>query len=155
MIQIILDGFYRDPKSLPAKSGIYVVFACRYNQSTDSIFSARVIYIGMAENIRDRHFNGSNYCHEHLKDFHDECRPGESVWYCYALIDGSSLLKVENALIAMQQPPINTNGKESYNHTADYFKIYGDGANDFTMREFGFSKDYDINSLYTEGDIEF
>lgn len=130
-----------------------MVFACRYNPYSDTILSARVIYIGQVINIRERHYKGNTYCHEHLKDFQNECGSYESVWYCYAPIDGSNLLKVENALIAIQQPPINNIGKESYKHTADDFKIYGEGANDFRMREFGFSKDYDINSLYTVEEI--
>lgn len=155
MIEIHLDGFYKKPEQLPSVSGIYVVYACRYNQFRDVIESARIIYIGKSDNLRERHYKDGQYCHEHFYDFSNECLAGETVFYCYAPVDGRSLDKVENALIAVQQPPLNFDCKNSYNHGADYFKIRGAGSDDFRLREFGFSNDYDIRSLYTEGDIEF
>lgn len=155
MIEINLKGFYQDPQNLPNCTGIYVVFACQYNPKIKFIISARPLYIGKADNIHDRHFKGGSYCHEHFKDFQKHCSSGETIYYCFAHIDGRSLPKVENALIAMQRPPINIDGKNSYNHLADYFKITGAGAEVFRLTEFGFSKDYDINSLYTEDEIDF
>lgn len=154
MIEINLRGVYNDPRNLPSCTGVYVVYAGRYNRVTKKVSRARVIYIGRADNIRERHFDGNRFCHEHLEDFHNECKNGESVWYGYAPVDGRSLKKVENAMIAMQQPPVNTDGKESYNHEADDFVINGVGANCFDYNEFGFMRDKDIYSLYSEEGID-
>lgn len=153
MISINLDGYYRDSQNLPPRKGIYVVYACKL--SGTNIIEARIIYIGQAENLQSRHFKNGQYCHEKLPDFQKELKFGETLFYCFAEVEGKELDKVENALIAMQKPPLNDNLKNSYNHWADKFSISGPGSIHFILREFGFSENYNINSLYTEDEISF
>lgn len=153
MITLNFDGYYRDPADLPPTTGIYVVYACNYNLADNKITDGRIIYIGKAKNLQERHFKDRVYCHERLKDFDKECESHESVFYSYAEVDARLLDKVENALIAMQQPPLNTDLKDSYNHTADEFRLYGNTLG-FNTTWFGFSRNYEISSFYTVSEVD-
>lgn len=153
MISITLDGYFRDPRYLPHEIGIYVVYACRVLNG--AINYSRIIYIGQANDLRERHYKNGRYVHERLSDFNKECKNGEELYYCYAPIDPYDLDKVENALILMQQPALNTHCTDIYNYEADYFKLYGNGSNPFRLSEFGFERNYDKDSLYTKDEICF
>lgn len=153
MITLNFDGYYRNPADLPPTTGIYVVYACVYHPTVNKITDGRIIYIGKAKNLQERHFKDGEYCHERLTDFDKECDSHESVFYSYAEVDTRLVNKVENALIAMQQPPLNTDLKDSYNHAADEFRLYGNTLG-FNTTWFGFSRNYEISSFYTVSEVD-
>lgn len=153
MIELTFNGYYRNPANLPQTSGIYVVYACVYHPTDNTITEGRIIYIGKTKNLQERHFKDGEYCHEHLKDFDKERDCHESVFYSYAEVDTKLLDKVENALIAMQQPPLNTDLKDSYNHAADEFCLYGNTLG-FNTTWFGFARNYEISSFYTVSEVD-
>lgn len=153
MITINFDGYWLNPNGLPFYTGIYTVFAVRISNNT--ISDARILYIGQAKDIFNRHIKGSKSVHEHKQDFIDQLCDGEQLAYTASKVDGRQLDKVENALVYMQQTPINHALTKSYNHEADEFQIYGQGAHHFKVQHFGFSKDNDCYSFYTVDEVDW
>ncbi len=155
VIGLNYDRYYRNPANLPQTSGLYVVFACVYHPTDNTITEGRIIYIGKTKNLQERHFKDWVYCHGRLNDFDfdKKCDSLESVLYSYAEVDTRLLDKVGNALIAMQQPTLNTDLKDSYNHAADEFRLYGNTLG-FNTTWFGFSRNYEISSFYTVSEVD-
>ena len=153
MITIEFEGFWLNPDHLPSYKGIYTVFAVKL--SSDAIQEARILYIGKAKDIIDRHIKGNKYVHNHKQDFLRQLREDEQLAYTAAKVDGRQLDKVENALIYMQQTPINHDLTKSYNHEADEFLICGAGAYDFRCQQFGFSIDNDCDSFYSVDYVDY
>lgn len=148
MIKLRFDGYWTDKNYLPTYGGVYIVSAVRIINNT--VVNARILYIGQAYNIHRRHVEDGP--HEHFGDFVNELHIGERLGYTCAPVDGRSLDKVENALVYMQQPPVNGDLKRSYSHGADKFQITGTGESAFNHTHFGFSKDNDASSFYTGDD---
>lgn len=142
------DGYWENIHDLPDYTGIYTVCAV---SGCNCVARSRILYIGQADNIKERHSKG----HEHLYDFLDHLNIGERIAYTAVPIDGRQLSKVENALVFMQQPPINDGLTESYDHEADEFTIQGVGSDDFKYKQFGFSRDNDCKSFYPIEDDEW
>lgn len=104
---------YLDDETLnyfPKCSGIYCVFA-GIRSFTGNIVPRRLLYIGQATNLYDRH-HSHNYHDNWLKSL----RNAEELCYCYAKVIESELDILENALIFHHQPPENINGKESFDY---------------------------------------
>lgn len=98
-------GYWRVPNKsgLPAKSGIYCVYACTYNKQTDKVTLLRVLYIGESDNVKDR-VSG----HERWGDWEAELNWGEVLCFTAALIspDGARQ-RAEAAMIYKHEPPCN------------------------------------------------
>lgn len=150
MINLQFDGYWEDIQDLPSYSGIYTVCAV---SGCNCVARSRILYIGKAENIYERY--NEDGPHEHLYDFIDHLHLGERLAYTAAPVDGRQLSKVENALVFMQQPPVNVDLTKSYDHEADEFKIQGVGSDDFKYTHFGFSEDNDCESFYPVEDEEW
>lgn len=114
MKQIVLnfEGYWRDCNKggLPSFSGIYMVYRCQYDAQNDTVFLLEIIYIGQAENIHERHIN-----HEKHELFKSKLQVGEELCYSCANVENDINL-VENALVFVQKPMLNDQGKEHYNY---------------------------------------
>ena len=53
---ILFRGYRRDCNraGLPTYSGIYIVYRCTFNQEKQTVSLKELLYIGQAQNIRDR-----------------------------------------------------------------------------------------------------
>lgn len=116
------EGYWRDINKggLPTYSGIYTVYRCRYNDDVDTVSLIEIIYIGQAENIRDRHKN-----HEKLELFKTQLKSEEELCYSCSQVDKGSLDLVENALVFAQKPRLNDQLREKYNYKPARFKLDG------------------------------
>lgn len=76
----------------------------------------KLMYIGESGDIKDRHIKG----YEHDNDIQNEIRGGVTngcVIYATAKLNNEDDRKrVENAIIYHEQPDINTDGKDCFNH---------------------------------------
>ena len=119
---LIFNGYWReiDKKGIPSKSGIYLVYRCVYNVKSNTVGLKDIIYIGQAENVRERIVN-----HDRLTDFMSQLQQGEELCYSVAEVSKSDLDVVENALIFAQKPILNDKLKDSYNHGAVTVKVDG------------------------------
>ena len=99
------DGYWRAPNisGLPANSGIYCVYACVHNVSVKTVTLRRLLYIGEAENVRNRIAN-----HERWDDWVRELKAGEELCFNAALISPTAdRERAEAAMIHHHKPPCN------------------------------------------------
>lgn len=99
------EGYWREPKAggLPPQSGIYCVYGCIHNVSANTVSLKRLIYIGEAENVRDRMAS-----HEKRSQWKRHLGPGEELCVNAALISPQSdRERAEAAMIFKHKPPCN------------------------------------------------
>ena len=103
------DGSLDDAQrnSLPEYSGVYLVY--RGVRDHGSFICREILYIGQAENIKERHVN-----HEKRQLFLAELRPNEVLFYSYAPVAKIDLNRVENALVFEMHPKLNDKQIESF-----------------------------------------
>jgi len=105
------NGYRRNVNigGLPTYSGVYTVYRCIYNVEEDNVSVNELIYIGKAGNIRTRIGN-----HEKTNDWEDYLEDGEILCFGYANVSEDYNERVEAALIFRNQPPENTEYKNSF-----------------------------------------
>lgn len=98
-------GYWPDAKrgGVPAASGVYSVYACTYDAQDNTVDIRLLIYIGQAENARERLAN-----HEKEKEWKKHLRAGEELAFAFAPADAADRDRVEAALIYKHKPPVNT-----------------------------------------------
>ena len=106
--------------SLPSSSGIYMIYRCVYNKLTRRVKLVELFYIGQAYDLNDE----INY-HERHQEFLEQASSGEQICYAYARVEKASLNIIENALVYMQKPRLNTNLTDYYNYEDAEFQIEG------------------------------
>ena len=100
------DGYWREPNvgSVPAKSGIYCVYACTFDSEKKTVDLKRLLYIGEAGDMQDR-LNG----HEGWDDWKKKLQTGQVICVSAAAIAGESdRQRAEAAMIFKHKPPCNT-----------------------------------------------
>lgn len=115
------DGYWREcnKNGLPTYPGIYLVYRSRYNPQNDTVSLVEIIYIGKTENIHDRIIK-----HEKYDLFVFQLREHEELCYsCVEVVEDIEL--VENALIFVQKPVLNDQGRDSYNYSRAHFVLDG------------------------------
>lgn len=119
---ITFKGYRRDTNAgtLPNYSGIYMIYRCKYNPSTEKVSLKELFYIGQSKDL-NREINQ----HTRHKEFLNQAKEDEEICYAYAQVDQASLDIVENALIYMQQPRLNYYLRDNFNHSASEFHIDG------------------------------
>lgn len=119
----VFNGYWREinKNGLPIKSGVYVVQSCTYDKKKGTVSLKNLIYIGKADNIRERVNN-----HEKLKDWKNELKKGEEL--CFSCTEVSKLYneRVEAALINANQPIVNVEFKYSFPFDKTYVSSSGD-----------------------------
>ena len=115
-------GYRRDVNAgtLPTSSGIYMVYRCVYNESSNTVDLKELFYIGQAFNLNDE----INY-HARHEEFLSQAQDGEQICYAYARVDKADLDIIENALVFAQKPRLNTDLKNHYNYESAEFQIEG------------------------------
>lgn len=106
---------------LPTYSGVYLVYRGIWSEKDKLFYCHEIIYIGKADNIRQRHFS-----HERRNDFFAVCRPGEIIFYSYAEVSMNALDRVEAALIYHTKPVLNNNRKDEFPFEQTH--VISDGA---------------------------
>lgn len=119
---ITFKGYRRDVNAgtLPNYSGIYMIYRCKYNENTEKVSLKELFYIGQSKDLNHE----INY-HKRHEEFLNQAKDGEEICYAYSQVDQASLDIIENALIFMQQPRLNNNLKDNFNHPSAEFHIDG------------------------------
>lgn len=103
---VTFDGYWREPNigGLPAKSGVYCVYACTYNAQASTVDLLKLLYIGEADDVRGRIAN-----HEKWPAWRAKLKTGEVLCFNAAVVDGKDdRQRVEAAEIFKHKPPCNT-----------------------------------------------
>ena len=109
---IIFDGYWLDidKGSIPAKSGVYCVYSCKYDKKTDNVNIIKLIYIGESKNVNKRHADG----HEKYNDWKAHLNAGEVLCYSFGAVPEANRDRCEAALISKHDPPGNTEYVDSF-----------------------------------------
>lgn len=104
------EGYWRErnKSGIPARSGVYSVYACRYSTVNNTVSIRKLIYIGESANVRDR-IDG----HERTANWRRHLQPGEELCFNFAPISVDRE-RVEAALINHHKPPENDEYKHSF-----------------------------------------
>lgn len=106
------NGYWREPNisGLPAKSGIYCVYACVYDSVRKTVDLKRLLYIGESADVQNRVQN-----HEGWTAWKRELKAGEVICISAALIAGDSdRQRAEAAMILKHKPRCNTEYVDSF-----------------------------------------
>lgn len=127
------NGYWRYPNrgSIPNSSGIYCAYAGKYNKEEKTVTLKRLLYIGQAENIRDRLQN-----HECYDDWVARLTAGEIIIFSCTILEKSELDRFEAAMIYKHKPPVNDLCVNHFNYDKTNIKLTGNTAllhTDFTV----------------------
>lgn len=109
-------GYYLSSDNLPEVTGIYLVYTCIYNKTTDKVTLKQLLYIGKSQKTDNTNLRNEVKQHVENGRFESSIKEGEQLCFSYALCDGRSLDVVENGLIYMQSGLINKNLLYSFKH---------------------------------------
>ena len=103
-----IEGYWRfiNKEGISDYSGVYFVYEAHYNSDTDTVTLLRLIYIGEANNIRDRIAT-----HEKNNEWSTYVRPGNEICFSTCYADGIIRSRIEAAYIFQHKPDINTDYK--------------------------------------------
>lgn len=100
------EGYWREPSisGLPARSGIYGVYASTYDTGQGTVSLNRLLYIGEGADLRERVGN-----HDRWQDWKRQLKTGEVICVNVALISPQAdRQRAEAAMIFKHKPPCNT-----------------------------------------------
>lgn len=129
---LTFDGYWREPNidALPAKSGIYCVYTCTFNEQKKKVSLERLIYIGEADDVRGRVQN-----HEKSPAWRKKLKPDEQICFSCAPIAGEDdRHRAEAAEIFEHKPPCNTEYADSF--PFDRTTISNDGETALVTKQF-------------------
>lgn len=122
VINLSFDGYWREVNKggIPARSGIYLVYVCRYNSSQETVTLDKLIYIGESANARDRIEN-----HEKWSEWHRHMPKGSEICFSFAPVNSPDRERAEAALIYHHKPTCN--GEHLYSFPFDDTTVVSTG----------------------------
>jgi len=122
-IELKFDGYWRDVNrgGVPNESGVYLVYVCSVNQEGKLSTVDKLVYIGEADEVRDR--IGED--HEKRECWEGEVPDGKQLSFSFAPANKSDRERSEAALIFYHKPVCNDKGKDSFNYDKTTVKSSG------------------------------
>jgi hypothetical protein len=120
------DGYWREPNvsGLPAKSGIYCVYACTYNAAAQTVDLKRLLYIGEAADVQ-----GRVKSHECWSVWKKALQSGQAICISAAVIAGESdRQRAEAVMIFKHKPPCNTEYVNAFPFDSTTITVTGKAA---------------------------
>lgn len=128
------QGYWREPswRAIPAKSGIYCVYACSYDVHTNLVRLNRVLYIGESQDVQNRVPEDSSIRRD---VWNRQLWAGEELCVNFAQISNNKAReRAEAAMIFHHQPICNTQYIEDFPFDATTIETGGENA--LLTREF-------------------
>jgi len=110
-IGLDFDGYWREVNKggIPAKSGIYLVYVCRYNEVKETVTLDKLIYIGEADDANDRVAG-----HEKWPEWRKYVPKSSQICFSFAGVASPDRERAEAALIYYHKPPCNDGYIDSF-----------------------------------------
>ena len=115
-ITLNFDGYWREVNKagIPAKSGVYAVYVCKYNKpekegAKGTVTLKKLIYIGEAENVNERISE-----HDKWSDWRKQVSKSEEICFNFASATSPDRERAECALIFYHKPTCNDECKDSF-----------------------------------------
>ena len=131
-ITLNFDGYYKYENVSDgyfAKSGVYCVYAGKYNQTIDKVSLRQLLYIGEGGDVLLRLSN-----HEKLSLWKSYLQVGETLWISVAFINSEDRERAEAACIFEHQPICNNQCTKCFNY--EDTKIVTSGGNSKLKSDF-------------------
>ena len=115
IIKIKFQGYWRDEykSEVPAMSGVYCVYECKYNKTKDTIspfkLIYKLIYIGESDNVQERIAN-----HERYQAWLKYVRYGNELCFSFGPVVSADRERAEAAMIFKHKPPENDEYVDSF-----------------------------------------
>lgn len=124
-ISVTFKGYWRESyaSSIPAKSGIYVVYEGTYNREAKTVDLHKVIYIGESTDVRSRIAG-----HEKWPKWRQHCGANKVICFSFAPVVNPDRERGEAALIYKHKPPVNEAYKYSFPYETTSMNLKGDTA---------------------------
>jgi len=109
--KVEFEGYWRELNigGITAKSGVYCVYECTYNESEKTVSIHKLIYIGEAGDVNDRIKN-----HDLWDNWRNHVREGNQLCFSFGYVESSNRDRVEAALIFKHKPPENSEYTDSF-----------------------------------------
>lgn len=135
IFRIEFDGYWRDQNKnvVPAKSGLFCVYECTYNEQKKTVSLNKLLYIGEADNARDRIEN-----HEKYNQWKKHVTSGNQLCFSFGAIGSLNRERCKAAMIYKHKPPENTEYKDSF--PFDHTKVNLSGINVLLTETFAFDR---------------
>ena len=103
-ISLDFIGYWREVNTggVPAESGVYLVYVCRYNETEGEVTLDKLIYIGETADVNDRIAN-----HERWPEWRQYVPKGSEICFSFAGVTSLDRERAEAALIYYHKPPCN------------------------------------------------
>jgi len=111
-IIVYINGYWNDhdKQDIPDHSGLFFVYESKVNSIDNTIDLLRLLYIGEAENIRNRIMS-----HEKYSVWLKSLNPGNELCYSAGLVEEPFRHRVEAAYIFCEKPALNDSHPYSFN----------------------------------------
>lgn len=117
-----MQGYWLDANRhvMPSITGVYCVYACTYHPEANTVTIRDLLYVGQADDVNLR------LAFHNLRETWFSClRPGETLCYGCAQVDGRSLDVVEAIMVYCLKPCCNDNLKWRYTHSPQSVFVIG------------------------------
>lgn len=114
------NGFFRGGGAIPHVSGVYCVYRGRCLSDVGSVSISELLYIGGATDICQQFAN-----HNEKVEWQGCLEEGEELWLTYAMLDVPQLNRCTAALIFLNKPRCNKEGKDVFRHLDTIVNING------------------------------
>jgi len=120
---VVFDGYWREERidGIPSSSGIYCVYECSYNCAEKTVSIHRLLYIGEADNVRERIKN-----HEKRELWKRHIRYGNELCFSFGGMKAEYRKRVEAAFIFKHRPPLNDEYMDSFPFDATTINVIGE-----------------------------
>lgn len=110
-ISLGFDGYWREVNKggVPDKSGVYLVYVCKYNESERTVTLNKLIYIGEAADARERIEK-----HEKWSEWREHVPKGSEICLSFAPVSSPDRERAEAALVYHHKPPCNDEYKDEF-----------------------------------------
>jgi len=109
--ELNIFGYWRDKNiiCLPKQPGVYFVYETSYNRDDDALSFQRLLYIGEADDVKDRILK-----HDKYSDWLKYIRFGNELCYSMVHVESTYRERIEAAYIYKHKPPANEEYKNNF-----------------------------------------
>ena len=108
---ITIEGYWREKNKsgVPNYGGIFFVYETKYNADVDTVTLLRILYVGEAENCRERIAT-----HKLKDEWVTSIREGNELSYSAGYMEAANRTRLKAAFIYKCQPIVNTDFKKDF-----------------------------------------
>ncbi len=122
IFRIEFHGYWCDQNKsgVPLKSGLFCVYECTYDEQEKTVSLNKLLYIGEADNARDRIASHERYSH-----WRKHVRSGNTLCFSFGSVASLNRKRCKAAMIYKHKPPENTEYKDFFPFDRTKVNLFG------------------------------